>query len=140
MNIYSNVSKILVNELGCKKCKHRYYRFRNEDYYFYIIIPRLKNLIKNEPHRKIALCGPSKVIYAMVNNIDECYKKNIIKVIDINPLRAGVQLRDYQIEKFPDNSSEFIGVVDTIFIAAQFSFTEIYNSISEVLNYGIDIY
>lgn len=139
MNVYSNVSKVLVNELGCKKCNHRYYRFRNEDYYFYINLPKLKEIINKNPELAIALCGPSKIIAALVNNLDEQYQQHVVKVFDINPQRQGVKLGNYTVEKIPDNLADLHGKVDIIFIAAQFSYTEIYNSIRDVENYGIKI-
>ncbi|PKN18017.1 MAG: hypothetical protein CVU71_10865 [Deltaproteobacteria bacterium HGW-Deltaproteobacteria-6] len=139
MNVYSNVSKVLVNELGCKKCNHRYYRFRNEDYYFYINLPKLKGLIDNNPDMAIGLCGPSKIIAALVNNLDEHYRRHVVKVFDINPQRQGLSLGQYTIDKIPEDLSELKGVLDIMFIAAQFSYTEIYNSIAELRNHGIEI-
>jgi anaerobic magnesium-protoporphyrin IX monomethyl ester cyclase len=139
MNVHTRVSKILVNEIGCKKCRHRYYRFRNEDYYFYIDLPKLQSLIKTKPDIRIAICGPTKIIAALVNSLDFSYHDNIVKVFDTNPQKEGVEIGNYVTEKWPDNWNCLKEQIDVVFIAAQFSYTEIYNAISEVLKYGIKI-
>lgn len=50
-----------------------------------------------------------------------------------------MKLGNYVVEKIPDNLAELSGTVDIIFVAVQFSYTEIYNSISDVEKYGIKI-
>lgn len=139
LNTYNNVANVFVNEIYCPVCRSINRRFKNEEHLLFTNLLMWQEYLKNYPDSKVALLGPSKIISALINSLDDKYKSNVFKVYDINPQRAGTKLGNYTVEKLPENLSSLQGEVDAVFIAAQRAYSQIYISIAEVKAYGIKI-